>query len=357
MPDAFVLFYTPIHFWKQCLERGDAPDVLPYGLNNLERFGVQISYSDIAQNKYVKLPLRPLEKWVFGCDVVQPLLLIRRMRRSDVVLSTLDRQGLFLGWLRANRLFGLHKVPHVFISTSLAQEVQSASKARMRFLRKALSAVDRVVFYSSNQADVFAERLGVPKERLRCVPFGANPDIFRPTDAEPKDYIVSVGWDKGRDYGTLIRAADRLAAEVVLVCAPSNLPGLDLPKNVRVEYKVPISRLKTLYAESRAVVVPTHDFAYPTGQTVVLEAMAMGKPVIATSNQGMREYIRHGSTGLLVPPADPQALGAAIRQVLDDASLAERLGRAARRSVEERFNTLELSRQLAEVIKEVTHGN
>ena len=357
MVDAFVLFYTPIRVWKQCLERGDAPDVLPYGLNNLERFGVRISYSDIAQNKYLKLPMRPLEKWLFGCDVIQPLLLTRQMLRSDVIVSTLDRQGLFLGWLRANRLLGLHKVPHVFISTSLAQEVETASPARMRFLRKALSAVDRVVFYSSNQADIFEQRLGVPRERLRCIPFGANPDIFRPSDAEPKHYVVSVGWDKGRDYGTLVRAADGLPVEVRLVCAPSNLFGIPLPGNVKVEYKVPISRLKTLYAESRAVVVPTHDFAYPTGQTVVLEAMAMAKPVIATATEGMREYIDDGRSGLLVPPGDSDGLRRAIDRVLNDRDLAEKLGSTARKAVQDRFNTVELCRQLAEIIKEVVHGD
>lgn len=356
MLDAFVLFYAPIAFWKQCLERGDAPDVLPYGLNNLEQFGVRISYSDVAQNRCVKLPLRPLEKWVLGCDVVQPLLLIRQMHRSDVVVSTLDRQGLFLGWLRANGMFGLHKVPHVFISTSLAEEVRTATPARMRFLRKALSSVDRVVFYSSNQSDIFSEKLGVPRERLRCIPFGANPDFFKPTGVETKNYIVSVGWDKGRDYGTLVEAARRLPVEVVLVCSPSNLFGLALPENVRVEYKVPISRLKALYAESLAVVVPTHDFAYPTGQTVVLEAMAMGKPVIVTANQGMREYVDDGRTGLLVPPGDPAAMRGAVDRVLNEPGLAQRLGTAARKAVEDQFNTVELSRRLAEVIKEVTHG-
>lgn len=357
MIDAFILFYTPIAFWKQCLERGDAPDILPYGLNNLERFGVQIAYSDIAQSRYVKLPMRPLEKWVFGCDVIQPLLLTRQMLRSDVIVSTLDRQGLFLGWLRANRMLGLHRVPHVFISTSLAQEVQTASPARMRFLRKSLSAVDRVVFYSSNQTDIFTERLGVPNERLRCIPFGANPDVFRPTGVEAKNYILSVGWDKGRDYGTLVKAVRHLPVDVVLVCSPSNLFGIDLPENVKVEYKIPISRLKTLYAESLAVVVPTHDFAYPTGQTVVLEAMAIGKPVIVTANPGMREYVEDGRTGLLVPPGDAIAVREAVRRVLEDKPLAGKLGAAGRRSVEERFNTVELSRQLADIIKEVAHAD
>jgi hypothetical protein len=89
--NAFILFYTSIGFWKDALKRGDAPDVLPYGLHHLEDFGVSVNYSDMAQRKLVKLPFRPVERWIFGCDVVQPLMLAGRMRKSDVVITPLDR--------------------------------------------------------------------------------------------------------------------------------------------------------------------------------------------------------------------------------------------------------------------------
>src|SRR5262249_38673083 len=70
---------------------------------------------------------------------------------------------------------------------------------------------------------------------------------------------------------------------------------------------------------------------------VLLASMAAGVPVVATRVGGTPEAIRDGVNGLLVPPGDAKALADAVCQVLDDPELAERLGRAARQSVIERF--------------------
>ncbi len=62
----------------------------------------------------------------------------------------------------------------------------------------------------------------------------------------------------------------------------------------------------------------------------ILEAMAAGKPVVATNCGGIPEMLDHGRTGLLVPPADPDAISEAISGLLEDPACAERLGEAAR---------------------------
>jgi len=61
----------------------------------------------------------------------------------------------------------------------------------------------------------------------------------------------------------------------------------------------------------------------------VLEAAACGTPAVATDAPGLRDSVRDGETGLLVPPDDPAALARALGRVLGDAALRERLGRAA----------------------------
>jgi glycosyltransferase involved in cell wall biosynthesis len=67
--------------------------------------------------------------------------------------------------------------------------------------------------------------------------------------------------------------------------------------------------------------------------TVVIEAMAMGKPVIASRIGGMPDLIADGETGVLVPPGDAAALRAAIDRLLVDGETRERLGRAAAQRV------------------------
>jgi glycosyltransferase involved in cell wall biosynthesis len=61
----------------------------------------------------------------------------------------------------------------------------------------------------------------------------------------------------------------------------------------------------------------------------ILEAQCAGLPVVATAVGGILEIVRHGRTGLLVPPEDPQALAGAILRLAGDAGLRTRLGRAA----------------------------
>ena len=70
---------------------------------------------------------------------------------------------------------------------------------------------------------------------------------------------------------------------------------------------------------------------------VLLEALAMGCPVVASRVNGVPELIEDHKTGLLVPPRDPQALARAIRDMLDDRRAALRMGAAGRALVRERF--------------------
>jgi glycosyltransferase involved in cell wall biosynthesis len=76
-----------------------------------------------------------------------------------------------------------------------------------------------------------------------------------------------------------------------------------------------------------AVVVPSRSEGLPN---VVLEALAAGRPVVATAIRGIRELVTDGRDGLLVPPGDPRVMGEAVRMVLADPSLAARLGQAGR---------------------------
>lgn len=70
----------------------------------------------------------------------------------------------------------------------------------------------------------------------------------------------------------------------------------------------------------------------------LLEALAAGKAIVAAGNDGNREAITDNDNGILVPPADHEALAAALIRVLTDPALARRLAAAARRSAEERFS-------------------
>jgi glycosyltransferase involved in cell wall biosynthesis len=93
-------------------------------------------------------------------------------------------------------------------------------------------------------------------------------------------------------------------------------------------------RLVQAYQNATVHVVPSHYEGLPT---VLLEAMSCGIPVVATNVGGISEVISPGANGFLVPPGSPKKLAKVVLELLDDAALRDRIGRAARKTIEEHF--------------------
>ena len=81
----------------------------------------------------------------------------------------------------------------------------------------------------------------------------------------------------------------------------------------------------------------------------LLEAMAAERPTIATAIGGVDEVVRHGESGLLVPPAQPGAMASALRRLLADAELRTRLAAAGRSLVTTQFSAPGMVRRVTEL--------
>ena len=95
------------------------------------------------------------------------------------------------------------------------------------------------------------------------------------------------------------------------------------------------SRLGIYYERAAVVACPSHREGYGV---VAREAMAHGRPVVASAVGGLLDAVDDGVTGLLVPPRDPPALRAALERLLEDPELRERLGRAGREKAEQELS-------------------
>lgn len=86
---------------------------------------------------------------------------------------------------------------------------------------------------------------------------------------------------------------------------------------------------------------------------VLLEALCLARPVVASNVGGIYSIIKDNLTGLLVPPRDPRSLAGAILRLLKDMGLGERLGREGQRFVRENFSLVDMARKVEAVYKEV----
>ena len=90
---------------------------------------------------------------------------------------------------------------------------------------------------------------------------------------------------------------------------------------------------------------------------ILLEGMAMARPVVATDIEGIAEVVEHNKTGILVPPEDPQALAEGIIALLRDKDKARRMGQAGRKRVEEKFSVEEMVRRTQGVYESMVRGD
>jgi glycosyltransferase involved in cell wall biosynthesis len=191
-----------------------------------------------------------------------------------------------------------------------------------------------------------AESWGVPADRVSVVPNPAPAPVALPPRAELR---AGLGVD-----GPLIVFAGRLTAQKAFHVALEALAGVDgvtllvagdgperaacerraseLGLNGRVRFLGPQPRARVLEL-FRAADASLLSSAWENFPHTVVEALAVGTPVIATAVGGVAELVRDGENGLLVPPGDPEQLAAAVRRFLSDERLGERLRERAAASV------------------------
>ena len=167
--------------------------------------------------------------------------------------------------------------------------------------------------------------------RFAFIPWPAN---ILPEAQPPGDYIFAAGRSV-RDWRTFMDAVRDLDYKCVVVASKKDIAELEVPPNVTVFTDIPHDDYMELMRRSRLVVVPLVPTVRSTGQAVVLEAMAMGKPVIATKTAGLEDYICNSETGILCEPCE---LRTAMQSALSDSDVCDRLGRAGLNSVSATFN-------------------
>jgi glycosyltransferase involved in cell wall biosynthesis len=237
------------------------------------------------------------------------------LRRGEIHEDCIDGSSLLCG-LRNPR-----GVWHESVAYGVAIELHR----RLRFLHR---WVDAFVAPGSFVIDLLV-RAGYPRDRIHVI----RPAMPSVAAAATKErfalYVGRLSPEKG--VRTLLRAS-ALAPEIRLVMVSTG----PLADEVRaaaergsIEYRGYVSdeEVKRLRARALYTVVPSE--CYEVAPLGVLESFAAGTAVVASDLGGMAEVIRDGVSGLLVPPKDPAALGAAIRTLWNEPEQAERMGAEA----------------------------
>ena len=338
-----------IAFLINSLGRGGAEHVVVNLAGYFQRQGHEVllvTSRRLPEEYHVTFPIkrRLLEEEIEGAPfgrvgkVAARLLHLRRIWKEeapDVVLSFIGKMNLYALLSAA----GMHLPVIVSVRSDPDREYPSPLQKKLADLlfRRAAG----VIFQTQDAKRAFSPAV----QRLGAVlPNALDESFVRPCyEGERRDEIVMVGrLDENKNHALLFRAFAGMAKEyphVTIALYGSGLPGSDtepmlraLARELEIADQVLFmgrqSGIREKIERARLFVLASDYEGMPNA---LLEAMASGLAVISTDCPcgGPRSVIRHMENGILIPVGDEAALAGALRLLLDDPALAERLGREA----------------------------
>ena len=322
----------------------DAPERYRlFGLDEFQAQGAQLRHN-LERNRpplWARLASRALNAVLYraggyGGDFASILGSLRAVNEADVVLATVDTVGIPLVLLKRARIV---RSAVVYIAIGLPERLVQLRGERMRgFFRHAFNGGHAIVSYAESEAKQLREWLGPDGAPVAFVPFGVDAAAFRPLGGDTDTDVVSGGAAPRRDFGLLLAVAQRHPdLSVRIVASAEHARGLGpLPDNVSVETDIPLADVRARLAAARVVALPVRDNSYSGATTTLLQAMALGKPVVVSRTDAIATgySLEDGVNCRLVEPGDGEALERAVLEMLTGADAAAAIGIRAREAVE-----------------------
>ena len=277
------------------------------------------------------------------------------VRERVTILQTHGTRANFYGRI-AGRLAGVPVIISTVHNSLKDYEVSAFRQGLYAFLlRLTLPIVHRIICVSdANRRDVF-EECPAAAAKMQTVYNGVDPAAF-PSHPDRKKVRKELGIVSGPVLVMIARLTAAKGHRYLLQAVPHLLKtwpelccvfvgagelrdslhrmAIDLGVEQACRFVGARDDIADILAAADVVVLPSLSEGFPF---VLLEALAMGCPVVASRVNGVPELIEDHKTGLLVPPRDPQALQAAIHEVLSDPTAASKMGAVGRTVVRERF--------------------
>ena len=291
------------------------------------------------------------------------LLAFQRRREFDLIYVGNEKLGLVVATL----FKFVKRRPRIAI---LNHYLSSPKKATLFSRLQLHTSIDALICLNEYQASFLQRELAVPPRKVFRIHYGAavDGDFFLPQlkEGERQNYVLSVGREN-RDYETLFEALRTSEVRAKIVSSGLGAPGdykNHMPagqpiENVEMLEHVSYAALRNLYDGCCFVVIPLHNVDYPAGITAVMEAMAMGKAVIATYSRGIEEFIDDAVTGFWTEPANPIQLRDKILLLWNNPKLAIQMGQRARESVKSRVDMTRYVEELQSILttcKQMRHS-
>ncbi len=349
-----VLFYhnISVNAWHQAWREGRCPGHVMYGFTHLEKHGMECFSFDIPFDPYKN-------RFRLMCYVLLKVLSLHG--RFDVIYAGTHRGLELVIFLRA---LGLIREPIVVWHHTAV--VSSPKKWREALSKLFYKGMDRLFFFSEPLLERSLRTGKVAREKAALIHWGADLHFYDKLreKRKPGGYYISTGREN-RDFVTLIRAFNR-TRQVCEIYTTVKIGENDYREILRKQLDEPIADnvhlffVETGYLElaekvndAKAVVICSFDRPYTVGLTTLVEAMALGLPVITTDNKNYPVDVAREGIGLSVPFEDPRAWVDAIDYLETHPEETEAMGRKSRSLAEHLYNLERFTGEVAAELRKV----
>lgn len=332
------------------------PGHLLYGMPLLDKHGITC----------IMHPFRFISKrWKLTLDTAWKILTCRKP--YDVLYATSFRGIELIVFLRA---LGLYRKPIVIWHHQAI--VRSPKKLHERLSRLFYKGFDYMFFFSEELIRRSCEAGKFDPKRMKLVHWGPDLDFYDRILKQPdvaaaqptrRGYISS--GKENRDLVTLIQAFSHTREELDIYIAKECgklhydqiVAGMKVPENVKIHFTEGIIpyELALKVARRQFVVICCLDAPYTVGLTTLVEALALGMPVLCSRNPTFGFDIDKEHVGLTIPYNDVEGWAKAVEWMTTHPDEAEQMGRNARKLAEERFNLEIFSKEIADALHEVVN--
>lgn len=330
---------------------GTCPTEFFYGAIELLNHGYDVDVVDInysqsssdlgAAEKALDLLFKAqfLPSRVYGSLMHRTWQLLPRLRAADTIVATTPGIAFAAAILKS-----MYRFPGRILAIQLGLADYQFSRRRSLLNGYFLKRMHNIV-YTETERRLMLEKYRLPAGDIVVNQFGVDTTFWQTDRYDHKGYILAVGSDGMRDYELLLQAAEKIQKRFIIVT--SKTIDHSVPENVEViksdwlSNSVSDEDIRGLYAGASLVVTPLKRTTRPSGQSVSLQAMSCGRPVIISEIEGLwsEKVLCDGVNVMLTRPENLDALVCKINELISDESKCLRIGNAARKAVSMYANT------------------
>jgi hypothetical protein len=329
-----------------------------YGYHHAESAEFALNYAQDASESTPMRFLRRGLKAAFGFDFIHAWRNRGAILQSDVIWTHTEQEHLAVALVLL-----MHAKKGGARPLLLAQSVWLLDRwpgygaLRRALYRRLLSRADLLTTLASENAALCGEYFG---REARHVLYGLNTNDFpvrEPSDWKPHTpvRVAAIGNDRDRDWTTLVGALGGDSRYHVRIATRRRMPASARAENVEIVRVSGIQQQHALYDWADLIVVPLRPNTHASGITVMLEAAALGKPMIVTKVGALEDYFDE-KAAFYVEPFNTQQLREAVNALAADPARTLEQAREACEQLRTRdLTTQHFARQHAQLTREMLH--